>query len=55
MPPVTEYHIQEEEEVTSQPLSVGHIYTDHVHPWEEIVEYVCKFLSLSLLSAKHVS
>ncbi|KAI8643068.1 hypothetical protein BD408DRAFT_365554 [Parasitella parasitica] len=25
------------------PVTEEHIYTDHVHPWEEIVEYVCKY------------
>jgi hypothetical protein len=28
--------------VTESTLPADHIYTDHVHPWDEIVEYVCK-------------
>ena len=34
MPPVTEE--------ISNSLPESHVYTNHVHPWEEIVEYVCK-------------
>lgn len=37
MPPVTENF----EEITTE-LPADHVYTDHVHPWEEIVKYVCK-------------
>lgn len=47
MPPVTEYH---QEEVVSEPLPTDHVYTYHVHPWEEIVGYVCKSFSLSPIS-----
>lgn len=25
------------------PLPEDHVYTDHIHPWEEIVHYVCMY------------
>jgi hypothetical protein len=47
MPPVTEYP----EEIPSE-LPAGHVYTDHVHPWEEIVHYVCKLISVHTITNK---